>query len=69
VRSLKDAGVDFEHCDLPGARRDGDIQVFGNFKAASFKDPRRQFSTSTPPEARTARARADDRAGSLTAVV
>jgi len=39
VRSLKDAGVEFEHYDLPGARRDGDIHVFGNFKAAWFKDP------------------------------
>jgi len=39
VRSLKDTGVEFEHYDLPGARRDGDIHVFGNFKAAWFKDP------------------------------
>ena len=39
VRSLKDAGVTFEHYDLPGARRDGDIHVFGDFKAAWFKDP------------------------------
>ncbi len=39
MRSLRDAGVEFEHYDLPGARRDGDIPVFGNFKGAWFKDP------------------------------
>ena len=39
VRSLKDAGVTFEHYDLPGARREGDIHIFGDFKAAWFKDP------------------------------
>ena len=39
VRNLKEAGVRFEHYDLPGARREGDIHVFGDFKAAWFKDP------------------------------
>jgi extradiol dioxygenase family protein len=39
VRNLKDAGVQFEHYDLPGARREGDIHVFGDFRAAWFKDP------------------------------
>lgn len=39
VRSLQDAGVRFEHCDLPGARREGDIHIFGDFRAAWFKDP------------------------------
>ena len=39
IRSLQDAGVTFEHYDLPGARRDGDVHVFGDFKAAWFKDP------------------------------
>lgn len=39
VRSLKDAGVQFEHYDLPGARREGDIHIFGDFRAAWFKDP------------------------------
>jgi glyoxalase/bleomycin resistance protein/dioxygenase superfamily protein len=39
VQSLKEAGVEFEHYDLPGARREGDIHLFGNFKAAWFKDP------------------------------
>jgi len=39
VRDLKNAGVKFEHYDLPGSHRDGDIHVFGDFKAAWFKDP------------------------------
>jgi extradiol dioxygenase family protein len=39
VRNLKDAGVQFEHYDLPGARLEGDIHIFGDFRAAWFKDP------------------------------
>ena len=39
VRTLKAAGVPFEHYDLPGLRRDGDVHVAGDFKAAWFKDP------------------------------
>src|SRR5581483_10585181 len=39
VRALKEAGIVFERYDLPGARREGDIHVFGGFKAAWFKDP------------------------------
>ena len=39
VRTLKTAGVPFEHYDLPGLRREGDIHVAGDFKAAWFKDP------------------------------
>ncbi|HEY2819022.1 MAG TPA: VOC family protein [Casimicrobiaceae bacterium] len=39
VRDLKNAGVKFEHYDMPEGRRDGDIHVFGDFKAAWFKDP------------------------------
>ena len=40
VQTLKNAGVAFEHYDdLPGLRRDGDIHVIGDFKAAWFKDP------------------------------
>jgi extradiol dioxygenase family protein len=39
VRMLKTAGVSFEHYDLPGLRREGDIHVAGDFKAAWFKDP------------------------------
>ena len=39
VRRLKKAGVVFEHYDLPGLRREGDIHMAGDFKAAWFKDP------------------------------
>ena len=38
VRSLKNAGVTFEHYDLPGLKREGDVHVAGTFKAAWFKD-------------------------------
>jgi catechol-2,3-dioxygenase len=39
VRTLKQKGVAFEHYDMDGMRRDGDVHVFGDFKAAWFKDP------------------------------
>lgn len=39
VGALKDEGVRFEHYDMPGMRRDGDVHVDGNMKAAWFKDP------------------------------
>jgi catechol 2,3-dioxygenase-like lactoylglutathione lyase family enzyme len=39
VRKLKTAGVTFEHYDMPGAKREGDVHIFGSFKAAWFKDP------------------------------
>lgn len=39
VQALREAGVAFEHYDLPGGRRDGDVHSFGDFKAAWFKDP------------------------------
>lgn len=39
VRNLKAAGVPFEHYDAPGLRREGDVHVAGEFKAAWFKDP------------------------------
>jgi catechol 2,3-dioxygenase-like lactoylglutathione lyase family enzyme len=39
VRTLKNAGVAFEHYDMPGLRQEGDIHVAGGFKAAWFKDP------------------------------
>jgi hypothetical protein len=29
----------FEHYDMPGGRREGDVHIFGTFKAAWFKDP------------------------------
>jgi catechol-2,3-dioxygenase len=39
MRSLAQAGVRFEHYDLPGLKREGDVHVAGDFKAAWFKDP------------------------------
>jgi catechol 2,3-dioxygenase-like lactoylglutathione lyase family enzyme len=39
VRTLKNAAIVFEHYDLPGLERTGDIHVAGDFKAAWFKDP------------------------------
>jgi catechol 2,3-dioxygenase-like lactoylglutathione lyase family enzyme len=39
VRTLQKAGVPFEHYDLPGMQREGDVHVDGDFKAAWFKDP------------------------------
>ena len=39
VQTLKAKGVVFEHYDLPGLTRKGDVHVAGTFKAAWFKDP------------------------------
>jgi catechol 2,3-dioxygenase-like lactoylglutathione lyase family enzyme len=39
VRSLKNAGVPFEHYDFPDMTREGDVHVFDDFKAAWFRDP------------------------------
>jgi catechol 2,3-dioxygenase-like lactoylglutathione lyase family enzyme len=39
VRDLKAKGVRFEHYDMPGLKREGDIHVAGSMKAAWFKDP------------------------------
>ena len=39
VQTLKAKGVVFEHYDLPGLTRKGDVHVAGKFKAAWFKDP------------------------------
>ena len=39
VRTLEVAGVPFEHYETPGLRRDGNVHVAGDFKAAWFKDP------------------------------
>ena len=39
VRALKAKGVSFEHYDLPGLTRQGDLHVAGSFKGAWFKDP------------------------------
>jgi catechol 2,3-dioxygenase-like lactoylglutathione lyase family enzyme len=39
VRDLKAKGIRFEHYDMPGATRKGDIHGTGKTKAAWFKDP------------------------------
>lgn len=39
MKALYAAGIRFEHYDIPGGRREGDVHLFGDFKAAWFKDP------------------------------
>ena len=39
VQALKAKGVTFEHYDMPGMKREGDLHVSGSTKAAWFKDP------------------------------
>jgi catechol 2,3-dioxygenase-like lactoylglutathione lyase family enzyme len=39
VRALKAKGVRFEHYDMPGMTRQGDLHVAGDMKVAWFKDP------------------------------
>ena len=39
VQALRGKGVVFEHYDLPGATRKGDVHHTGRTKAAWFKDP------------------------------
>ena len=39
VRMLKAKGVTFEHYDMPGMSRQGDVHVCGDMKVAWFKDP------------------------------
>ena len=39
VRKLAGKGVRFEHYDLPGGVREGDVHVFGDLRTAWFKDP------------------------------
>ena len=39
VQALKAKGVTFEHYDMPGLTREGDLHVGGKMKAAWFKDP------------------------------
>jgi len=33
------SGVTFEHCDMPGMTRQGDVHSGGGMKVAWFKDP------------------------------
>ncbi len=39
VSALKAKGVSFEHYDMPGMTRKGDVHVGGGMKVAWFKDP------------------------------
>jgi catechol 2,3-dioxygenase-like lactoylglutathione lyase family enzyme len=39
VKTLRGKGVHFEHYDFPGGKRDGDVHMFGEFRAAWFTDP------------------------------
>jgi catechol 2,3-dioxygenase-like lactoylglutathione lyase family enzyme len=39
VAALRAKGVAFEHYDLPGLRREGDVHVGGDMRVAWFKDP------------------------------
>ena len=39
VRALKAKGVRFERYDMPGAKLEGDLHIFGEMKVAWFKDP------------------------------
>jgi catechol 2,3-dioxygenase-like lactoylglutathione lyase family enzyme len=39
VQGLKARGVAFEHYDMPGITRQGDLHVGGDMKVAWFKDP------------------------------
>jgi catechol 2,3-dioxygenase-like lactoylglutathione lyase family enzyme len=39
VKGLREKGIAFEHYDLPGLERQGDVHVAGPMKVAWFKDP------------------------------
>lgn len=39
VRTLRERGVAFEHYDLPGMTREGDVHCGGDMRVAWFKDP------------------------------
>jgi catechol 2,3-dioxygenase-like lactoylglutathione lyase family enzyme len=39
VAALKARGVRFEHYELPGLKREGDVHVGGQMRVAWFKDP------------------------------
>ncbi|HMJ11017.1 MAG TPA: VOC family protein [Polyangiaceae bacterium] len=39
VKQLKTKGIRFEHYDMPGLKRDGDVHVGEEMKVAWFKDP------------------------------
>jgi catechol 2,3-dioxygenase-like lactoylglutathione lyase family enzyme len=39
VKALRNKGVVFEHYDMPGMKREGDVHVSDHMKVAWFKDP------------------------------
>jgi catechol 2,3-dioxygenase-like lactoylglutathione lyase family enzyme len=39
VKDLKAKGIAFEHYDMPGVTRKGDVHIAGKLKNAWFKDP------------------------------
>ena len=39
VQQLKAKGIEFEHYDMPGVTRNGDVHVADDMKVAWFKDP------------------------------
>ena len=39
VQQLKAKGITFEHYDMPGVTREGDVHIAGNMKVVWFKDP------------------------------
>lgn len=39
VEELRGKGIVFEQYDIPGAEKQGDINIMGGMKAAWFKDP------------------------------
>jgi catechol 2,3-dioxygenase-like lactoylglutathione lyase family enzyme len=39
VKDLKAKGITFEHYDMPGVTRKGDVHIAGKLKTAWFKDP------------------------------
>ncbi len=39
IATLKERGVAFEHYDMPGTVREGDIHISDGMKVAWFKDP------------------------------
>src|SRR6187549_281018 len=39
IKALRNKGVVFEHYDMPGLTREGDVHIGGHMKIAWFKDP------------------------------
>jgi catechol 2,3-dioxygenase-like lactoylglutathione lyase family enzyme len=39
VATLKERGIVFEHYDMPGLKREGEVHVGGGMRVAWFKDP------------------------------